>query len=269
MMEWADPWFIAYIHDDARDKHYMTTWKHPTLMLRDLVADDLLCYPTTLCIGVDSDGCFASNDDIKTVIDENSHDDALEENGYSEVKRAIGSLVKACPYLDSEGRIASSILNGGDLGATLGFLLTLLPNLTILKTEDNIDFDSSAFDGLRSIIDNVLKIGYSPGTISHTVSPPLSKLRCLKLQQDLAVGVFAPLFQLPSISSISANNVINNSISSSVMLQCPGFHIEVSKPLRLGFSDLDVSFSDFKVRSYRLSLSEYTPSSKSIIVTTS
>ena len=43
-MEWTDPWFISYIHDDTRDKDYMTTWSKPTFMLCDLIADNLLCY---------------------------------------------------------------------------------------------------------------------------------------------------------------------------------------------------------------------------------
>ena len=101
-MEWTDPWFIAYIHDDARDKHYMTTWKHPMLMLRDLVADNLLCYPTTLCLSLDFYGGFAWNGGNRVVHDENNDDDA-----YADVTRTIVLPVESCPYLDSEGRIPS------------------------------------------------------------------------------------------------------------------------------------------------------------------
>ena len=245
-MEWTDPWFIAYIHDDARDKEYMTTWRHPTLMLRDLIADDLLCYPTTLCVDFNSYGRFDFN---RPFFVDSSDDDGVQEDPYSEAARAftscpqnIKSLVRACPYLDSKDDIASCILDKCEVGATLGFLLTLLPNLTTLKILDNSNYVSHGLLNLRSIIKNVLKIGYSPTASSRRVSPPLSKLKSLELQRD-TINIYAPLFQLPSISSIRADDVYSGNVEK---MKFPGFHIKAKKSLSRPAS------SDFKVRKYRI-----------------
>lgn len=259
-MEWTDPWFIDYIHDDARDKEYATTWAHPTLMLRDLVADDLLCYPTTLCISGNDYGGVAKNDDrpfypLHAV-------DGVTRNSNPEIERvlksfslSVVSLVRTCPYLDRG--LAFQILNKGNIGATLGFLFTLLPNLTTLKVAENIYHFSHDFGKLRDVINNVLRIGYTTMN-PHKVSPPLSKLNCVELKQDRDIWIYAPLFRLPSISSIRVDDVQD---SVDLRFNCPGFHIKVNS----SHSD---STSDYKVRSYRLFPERYTLSLKSHIATT-
>ena len=254
-MEWSNDWFIANNHEDARDKGYMTTWRHPTLMLRDLVANDLLCYPTTLSISEYGYGGFDSGDDGVT---ESSYSEVAQE--LTSFPQSIGSLVKACPYLDKWGTIASGILDKGQVGATLGFLMTLLPNLTTLKavgSELSVSYGST---NLRSVLENIRKICYcrKKKTTSRRVSPPLAKLRCLELTEDKAVRAYAPLFRLPSISTIRAHNVR----AYSTMLQCPGFHIDVTHSLR-------TLNSHFEVRNYCSSLERCMLNLKSHIATTS
>ena len=89
--------------DPAKDDEE-TTWVHPTLMLRDLLRNDLFSYPRTLSIndhayeGADWDDGRVYNDD---------DDGGCDEDRQSEVYRAlqdfpddVGSLVKDCPYVN-------------------------------------------------------------------------------------------------------------------------------------------------------------------------
>ena len=235
----------------------MTTWSHPALMLRDLIADDLLCYPATLCI------CHINRDHTTmgnlVLYDDNDKDDRAR--ALKSFPQTIGSLVKASPYLDSMGTIASDILNQGKVDATLGFLLTLLPNLITLKLEDTRYWDEYRSGSTKDIIKNVLKVRYSPTAISHIVSPPLSKLKCLVLKRGEALETYAPLIHLPSISNISVAHVDCMYNHYNDMLKCPGFHIKVKKPPSSWVGD-------FEVRSHRLFPERYILSPTLIIATT-
>ena len=260
-MEWTDPRFVDYIHDDARDKEYATTWGHPTFMLRDLVADDLLCYPTTLCIRGNDYGGVSWKDDSAyyprhAVNRVTKHSNPEVERALKSFSQSVASLVRTCSYLD-EG-FASRILNKGNIDATLGFLLTLLPNLTTLKVENDNHGSLHDFDHLRNVIKNVLRNGYRPTTTPRRVSPPLSKLKCVELTKDLHIETYAPLFQLPSIVSIRVDDVRNN---NDFRLNCPGFHIEENSHSNFTY--------EFKVRSYRLFPERYTLIPKSHIAPTS
>lgn len=200
------------IYGDPDKNRKSTTWKHPTLMLRDLIDTDLLYYPLRLSIA-DHDhygvGWGDGNWDDGRVYEDSGVD---QDDHYSEVDRVLesfpkdlGPMVRACPYLGDDQDILTGILEEGYIGATLGFLLTLLPNLMILNVRDYSTISDGA-ENLNLIIENILKVGYS--SMFTMVDPrPLTKLeRVTFTRSDEGVAgdpwdlsMYAPLYYLPSM----------------------------------------------------------------------
>lgn len=213
---------LTYGDREAHDER--TTWIHPTLMLRDLLAHDLLCYPTELSI-YDHQSDYIYWDDGRDYDRRNGtlkrHDE--HQGRYSDVDRAlesfptnIGPLVERSPYLNGHDRFISGVLEEGCIGATLGFLITLLPNLTTLHVIDyNEKVRTAEADSLGIVFVNVLQICYSPTIGPIKATPPLSKLSHLTLTRSdkgragdsFGLSMYAPIFYLPSMRSIYAQYI--------------------------------------------------------------
>ena len=190
------------------------TWGHPTLMLRDLIRDDLLCYPTTFSFN-DPGSYDAFCDDY----DSDSDSVSDSENGTdrcSEVDRALKSfakdvqpLIEMCPCFDGNEDLSRGVL-GGDIGATLGLLLNVLPNLRRLKIADFRE-RSLGEGSLKRILDNMLITSQNPQEGS---TPPLSKLKSVIFKRhgtevykpdNVSLSTFAPLFYFPSMRVFRAD----------------------------------------------------------------
>lgn len=105
-----------------------------------------MCYPTELYINDHAmEGVERNNE--RDVYDNEDSNYGREEDWkprLCKIDRALKSfpqdvapLVRACPYLNDEYEdLAGAVLGEGDIGATLGFLLTLLPNLEMIHITD-------------------------------------------------------------------------------------------------------------------------------------
>lgn len=111
------------------------------------------------------------------------------------------------------GDLVHEILQEREIGATLGFLLTLLPNMqTIYITDYNEHLHGAG--NLRFIIDKV-------ATASHASTTPSSSARpCSRLYEmtfprsdeggngdNWDLGMHAPIFYLPSMRTIRASHL--------------------------------------------------------------
>ena len=103
------------------------------------------------------------------------------------------------------------ILEEGDIGATLGLLISLLPNLTGLEITDYND-GSDGIANLKQILDEMLNFKVDASNLNHVDSTyPMCKLRELSITRsdqgihgdDWDTSMYAPLFYLPSMQSIS------------------------------------------------------------------
>ena len=177
-----------------------TTWVHPTLMLRDLLRHDLMCYPVELHIENRAAEHLAW-DEVDGLLESFSKD--------------LEPLVRICPYLhDDAVDLTQDILKEGDIGATLGFLLTLLQNLKIFHIADQPTAVSAGWDcytlrSIKIIVDNLLT-GSRASSLSSAYVQPLGQLREIILTcsdrnrygcySDLATH--APFFYLPSMRTV-------------------------------------------------------------------
>ncbi|KAL8794055.1 MAG: hypothetical protein Q9195_003355 [Heterodermia aff. obscurata] len=195
------------------------TWVHPTLMLCGLLQHDLMCYPIELHIN-DRAVEAVTWDDGRDIYDgyaEYLHDKGCEPR-YSDVDKAlerfnkdVEKLVRACPYLqDDTVDLAQAILNEGEIGATLGFLLTLLQNLKILHVTDyDLENSRKTLWSMKTIMDNLLNVSRASSR-SSTYFQPLGQLReiifsCTDNSEDAetySLAKYAPFFYLPSMRTI-------------------------------------------------------------------
>ena len=197
------------------------TWVHPTLMLRDLLRYDLLSYPIMIQLS-DYHYDAVGWDDGRA--SDSSDDDAGDRPfSSSEVHQALKSfsedvapLVEACPYLkdkddDDMSSIKTGIISRGSIGATLGFLLLLLPNLQVVHTTD-YGMSSRGMGDVKAIMDKLITAIRGTEN-SKPPGYPLSKLRKLNLERsdrgvhgDLwDLDFFAPFFFLPSMRFIKGH----------------------------------------------------------------
>ena len=173
---------VTYGDRDINDEK--TTWIHPTLMLRDLLAHDLLFYPTEISINNHLEDDFEWDDGRDYDDKGNLKRHGEHEVRYSDVDRAlesfprnIGPLVRMCPYMNGHNHLISGVLEEGCIGATLGFLITLLPNLTTLNVVDCNEYMmrlGGGSDKLETVFKNVLQIFYKPAVRQIEATPPLS-----------------------------------------------------------------------------------------------
>ncbi|KAL8896159.1 MAG: hypothetical protein Q9207_007846 [Kuettlingeria erythrocarpa] len=197
-------------YGDPRSNEKATTWIHPTLMLRDLQRDDLLCYPTMLSIN----GCYYEGDDGRfySVLDDSNDAVRSSDVDYAleHFPEDIGPLVKACPYIDGDKELTNAILEGGDSGATLGLLMNILPRLTDLEIIDYCEASDGAVK-LRQILDRM--VSDSNRSMSGTQGQPANsgcKLKNITLvnsdegstTDECSLSIHPPLFYLPSVRSM-------------------------------------------------------------------
>lgn len=189
-------------------------------MLRDLLAEDLFCYPTQLSINDHLREC-ACWDDGRDYHDSDSESESGLQDRYSEVDVALESfpehvdpLVRTCPYLhDDESK--AGVLREGSIGATLGFLLTLLPDLAVLINTKCSNYAWTGTKGVKAIVQNILQMGYGHGHALKTATPPLAKLKKVVFtRSDEATGgdtygleAWAPFWYLPSMRSVHAEYI--------------------------------------------------------------
>ncbi|KAL9036227.1 MAG: hypothetical protein Q9180_004421 [Flavoplaca navasiana] len=199
-------------YGDSSRNDARTIWVHPTFMLRDLLDEDLFCYPRKLSI----------YDDIYLGADwEDSR--SYDSDDTSEVSKALvcvsehlkPSMIPAFQQVDGDEDLTCDILQKGDIGATLGLLLILLPNLTTLSITD-FNEQSNGMGNLKQILDIILADS-NDRTRTAAMGPtqPLSKLRHVHftrsdqgMEGDLwDLEMWAPLFYLPSVRSVRAEYI--------------------------------------------------------------
>ncbi|KAL8787425.1 MAG: hypothetical protein Q9213_002202 [Squamulea squamosa] len=240
--------YAKIVYGDPGRNNPNTTWYHPTLMLRDLLRDDMLCYPTELFIG------DRNYEDV-------DWDDGDDGEGSSKVHDALGSfhedvepLMRPIPYLNGDITLASGILNEGDIGATLGLLLNLLPNLTALKIID-YNVNSQGMRNLKQVLDGMLaKCNECSSVAERGSAVPLNKLRHVTFTRSARVmmddewnlSTWAPLFYLPSMRSVRAEYVI----ADEETWHYPGLRSKVEKLVLLhanvGIGSLDTYLKDIE-----------------------
>lgn len=185
-------------------------------MLRDLLASDLFCYPKTIQIGDRKHG-IAGWDDGRDYDRRNFYVVGSKARK-SEVDRALVSfpqdlepLLMACPHLEEQHALKQCILKEGDIGATLGFLLTLLPNLTSIHITD-YGSTSDGSENLNNVARKIVEASRSPG---RPGTHNLSKLTHMSIKhsergiasshRDLAF--YWPFFHLPSLRSLRGQHI--------------------------------------------------------------
>ncbi|KAI4180071.1 MAG: hypothetical protein LQ346_007065 [Caloplaca aetnensis] len=203
--------YSSITYGDPESNEKATTWIHPTLMLRDLQRDDLLCYPTSLSIygygysGAWDDGKYDSDIDGSNIDRKSEVDYALEH-----FPKDIGPLVKACPYIDGDKELTNAILEGGDSGATLGLLLNILPRLTDLDITDYCEASDGGVN-LRQILDRMVSDSntYMSGAQGESTNSgcKLKTITLVNLDKESTddewnLSMYAPLFYTPSVRSI-------------------------------------------------------------------
>ena len=201
-------------YGDPEENDPRTTWVHPTLILRDLLRDDLFSYPRTFSINDHTyEGAEWDDGRVYSGIDRECVGDRHSEvyHALQELPDDVGPLVKVCPYINRDDDLIRGILEEGDIGATLGLLISLLPNLTGLEITDYND-GSDGIANLKQILDEMLNFNVDAINLNHGESTyPICKLRELSITRsdqgshgdDWDISMYAPLFYLPSMQSIS------------------------------------------------------------------
>ncbi len=185
-------------------------------MLRDLLTSDLMSYPTSIYIG-DHSHHSAGWDDGREY-DRRRFNVDRSRDGTSEVDialvpmlRDLEPLLTACPYLEEQDALKHCILKEGDIGATLGFILTLLPNLASIYITD-YGCTSDGSENFNTVVRNIVAAGQSTG---RSGIPSLSKLTHMSLIRsgrpafgnDWDLAFFWPFFHLPSLRSLRGQNI--------------------------------------------------------------
>ncbi|KAI4247203.1 MAG: hypothetical protein L6R40_001546 [Gallowayella cf. fulva] len=210
--------YAKITYGQPKDKYEENFWLHPTLMLRHLLSHDLFCYPTSLAIrdhnypGAEWDDGRQYDDD-GTVIHGQSRSDvdlALES-----FPKDVEPLIRPFSHLHRDVDLTSAILEDGDIGATLGSLLYLLPNLMTLNITDYNE-RSDGMANLKQILDDVLAASNQCSQNAAVASaPPLSKLNhvtftrsdCGNVGDNWELEMWAPLFYLPSMRTVRSDHL--------------------------------------------------------------
>ncbi|KAI4229561.1 MAG: hypothetical protein LQ349_006374 [Xanthoria aureola] len=191
-------------YGDPADHYSVTTWAHPTLMLRDLLDNDLFCYPKKLFINGPVN--YAHWHHVGDVSGHLENPEAL-----ARLSEVVKPLIRSFHYLDSDEDLRRGILQG-DKGATIGLLLHLLQNLTALMITVN-DENSQRPGNLKQVLDGLLSNINRSNTVANVASDrPLSKLSQVNFTHDphgisRSLSMWAPLFYLPSLRSVGAYSV--------------------------------------------------------------
>lgn len=186
---------IIYGRRDWLDERKSTEWVHPTLMLRDLVRGDLLCYPVIFSLNKN----YGNDTDRYPDVDR-----ALKS-----FVKDVGPLVEMCTCFDGDEDLSRGVLEEGDIGATLGLLLNVLPNLKKLEIKNHCE-RSLGNGSLKRILDSMLTTSQKPprGSIQST-----SKLESVLFRRRGGVhdrfsygnlSTYTPLFHFPSMRYIRA-----------------------------------------------------------------
>ena len=207
---------ITYGDPNASKNNGRMTWIHPTLMLRDLLLDDLLSYPSELSINYNFewyDGRLFSDSGISSEANYQSEVYSVLET-FSE---DVGPLVQACPYVNGDEELTSAILKEGNIGATLGLLLNVLPNLTHLEITD-YDEESASYLNLKQILDRMARARNDRKKNNEkTCTQPVCKLRHITftrsdkgiLGDSINLARYAALFYFPSVRFIRVEYLRN------------------------------------------------------------
>lgn len=249
-----------------------TTWPHPTLMLRDLLYNDSLCYPRILYLndnGYHNEGWYESRDSgpsghcdghgrfqgYSDSSDDESYDSdgdsccSIVEQTLATFYRNLEALCKSSQYLNRNGndRHIRQCILGGQIGATLGLLLTLLPNLEAIQiTEFGVNLEG--LENLTTVIRNVVTTRCSDLGISKSPAPP-GKLQSITFPENnhrhylssrrWHLEPYAPFFFLPSMRTFQAQHC--RAISGT--WNFPGLHSHVEE---LSFKDSDLNLPGFE-----------------------
>ena len=123
----------------------------------------------------------------------------------------VGPLVKDRLYINGDDELMRGILEEGDIGATLGLLINLLPNLAALGIT-NYNYGSNGIWKFRRILDNMVASAVENSNNNSVRSTnPTCKLREVNITRSdpvyrtpsWSLSMYAPLFYLPSMQSIS------------------------------------------------------------------
>ncbi|KAL8644487.1 MAG: hypothetical protein Q9226_007739 [Calogaya cf. arnoldii] len=163
----------------------------------------------------------SSNEESNDGSDEERNDSSDEEsndNCQSEVSEALRSLsdyfrpsmIPYFQYVNNDEDLTLDTLEEGDIGATLGLLFNLLPNLTALTITDYNKY-SDGMGYLTQVFENIILDGNINKKKSE-VEQPLSKLKHITFTRsdegaagdEWELAIWAPLFYLPSIRSVRA-----------------------------------------------------------------
>ncbi|MCJ1296207.1 hypothetical protein MMC34_007773 [Xylographa carneopallida] len=238
--------YAKVVYDSPRNNTDKNTWIHPSIMLHDFLAQDLFCYPTEIFI----------NDRAITQAAWEDRDGYLAEVQRAEecFDQDFGPLVRACPYLNGDESLVEGVLEDKTIGALLGFLIVLLPNLNALHLID-IDELADGSNHMNSIFKNVLHVGYEPDNPALEATPPLSKLRKITMtccdgyiRGDRSIPfMYVPLLNMPSIRSVRADRV-----ELGDRWSYPGFGSNIEK-LVLNNVDIDIEdLGDYIVNTTKL-----------------
>ena len=169
------------------------TWVHPTLMLRDLIHNDLLCYPVVLSLNKTNDDNTASDPDV--------------DHGLRSLAKEVEPLIEMCTCFRGDEALSRGVLKEGDIGATLGLLLNVLPNLRDLKIIHYRE-RSPGNGSLKRILDRILTTTQNTPRGSIPCPSKLESVifrrfdRVLNMADNETLSTYTPLFYLPSMRSI-------------------------------------------------------------------
>ncbi|KAI4230244.1 MAG: hypothetical protein L6R36_000209 [Xanthoria steineri] len=221
-------------YGNPADRYRVRTWAHPTLMLRDLLDNDLFCYPKELII----DYPVHDWDRVGNVSGHFKDPEAL-----ARLSEVVKPLIRSFHYLDSDEDLRRGILQG-DRGATMGLLLHLLQNLTALMITVYHE-DSPGPGNLQQVLDGLLSNTNRSNTVANVASArPLSKLSQVKFTHgrhgiSRNLSMWAPLFYLPSLRSVGAYSVR----AKEDTWNYSGFRSDIEK-LKFIHSDIDIKSLD-------------------------
>ena len=181
-------------------------WRYPTSMLLDLLRGDLFYYPWALTIDSlawESDGLYEGLHKLDSVpyYETDTGINFGVDRSLTTFAEDIKPLLKACPYFDEDEDLSRAVLEK-DVGATLGLLLNILPNLRALYITGFTEGDTGS---LKRIFESMLTSSQNPAREPAPFFGKLESVIFVGRRQwnqggdSLDLSTYAPLLYFPSV----------------------------------------------------------------------